>query len=211
MFTKYSTNTNTNNTSTTANQKDTITCRIRYNLQAQKMDVSDSQFNKELDEHLPIPSFYHIYAQEMDQVLQQAKNQNQLPYQDKTQWTSQKIDQLYTDDPETFKRLELCDITHFRRYNTGLGFEFLCVWKNHFNQTMQTWQRFFIIRNHPKFIDYVPSHVWNPETILNDFYEYKLHYELREPGQDNEFDKISSSLNEQCIYRVKTIPKTPSS
>ena len=196
-----------------SDQFHSTTYQIQYHTDYQRLEIEwkTSPGTKETKELTPIPEFYKTWVEETNQILARIPQHNSLHFQDQEEWSSTKIDQLHNTNMRSFQQLDLRDITHLRRYGPKALFEFLCVWRNSSQQEIRTWQRYFIIKSHPRFTQYVPITVWDRVQIVEEFNEqYYKTYHNSNP-EKKEWGQISSSLPETPIYCVYPIRQTPSS
>ena len=173
-------------------------------------DEKDVTGYKDIFDNIPTVCHLKDVSEEINHSME-IKNAN--PHFFKGEWVGTELEELFHTDPDTFKNLDLTDITHFRRLGSGLNFEFLCVWKNGENQLKITWQRYVTIREHPRFHQLVHNSQWDPQMILYDERGSRvLHYELfsnlkpteRRRAHDD-FSKYPSTSQEDCIYCVKRL------
>lgn len=79
-----------------------------------------------------------------------------------TSYACKTVSNWIQTNTDPHRNLVLREITHFRRYSAGLGFEFLCVWNVSDSKIKRCWVKYVDLKHNNKYIEYMKGK-WDPK------------------------------------------------
>jgi hypothetical protein len=114
------------------------------------------------------------------------------------QWTSEKISDWVCNHQQP--ELKLKGILYFRRYHTGLCFEFLCEWSTP-TRTISTWQKYADLQQNPTYVEYIRQR-WDAKVEKDQNWEDEID---RHAGIEHGFDVQLPEIGTAYAIEKETI------